>query len=83
MAGQQPPTKSLGYLWENDECVRERAKRYKKSIRWAEKRLKGHQCNANVVMNVHPLEILAEWWCPQISEAKSPPIEIMKEQVGV
>ena len=83
MAGEQPPTKSLGVLWEKDEYVRERARKHKKLIRWAEPRLKGVQCNANVVMNVHQLEILGGWWCPQKSEAKSPPIEIMKKQVGL
>ena len=83
MAGAQPPKESLGVLWEKDEYVRGRAKKSKRLIRWAESRLKGVQCNANVVMNVRQLEILGQWWCPQKSEAKSPPIEVMKEQVGV
>lgn len=76
----------LAKLWEADLRIRERLRfNDGKLLVWPknkqDKELVGQPSMQALAINCHIMTIMAAWWCPTQKSAKTPSIQIIKNQV--
>ena len=76
----------LAKLWEADLRIRERLRfNDGKLLAWPknkqDKELVGQPSMQALAINCHIMTIMAAWWCPTQKSAKTPSIQIIKNQV--
>lgn len=82
--GGSPPekiAKELHQIWENDEMVRTRFREQGSLLTWADQKLVGVPCMANVSVNSRVLIMFADYFCPLQSGPKSPNVGFLRSQV--
>ena len=82
--GGIPPeqkAKELHQLWENEEMIRFRFREQGSLLTWADPKLVGVPCMANISVNSRVLIIFAEYFCPLQSGPKSPHVGFLRSQV--
>ena len=73
--------KELHQCWENDEMIRTRFREHGSLLTWADKKLVGVPCMANVSVNSRALILFADFFCPLQSGPKSPNVGFIRSQV--
>ena len=76
----------LAKLWEADLAIRERIRFNEgKLLVWPKNKLNkemiGQPSMQALALNCHIMKIMAGWWCPTQTTAKTPSIQIIKSQV--
>lgn len=72
---------SLGQLWEGDRAIRARLRENNmKLVKWVKPELINKPTMAGIALNCRALVILAKWWCPQQTKAKSPSVLDLKKE---
>ena len=72
---------SLGQLWEADRGIRARLRENEfKLVKWVKPELINKPTMAGIALNCRALVILAKWWCPQQTKAKSPSVLDLKKE---
>lgn len=78
---------TLARLWEAEFSIRDRLRIFElngkniggKLLSWPDPEKKVASMGA-IALNVRALTILAEWWCPKVSEPKSPSVILLARE---
>lgn len=71
---------SLAELFEGDRRIRDRMREHGCLILWVKPETMGVPSMSGIALNIEPLRLLAQWWCPQQKHAKSPSVTRLKQE---
>ena len=80
--GSEGMEQSLASMWEKDQDVRFFLRREGALIRWPKPSQMGVVNLACLGLNHRVMSIVADWHCPHALKCKSPPVALIKAQVG-
>lgn len=72
----------LNRRWEHEALIRQRARDTQALMAWPQPHLVGAPSKRAFAMNRTVLEQVAKWWCPQVFDPQTVPIQRIRDEAG-